>query len=150
MKEISGNLIKLAKEGKFDLIIHGCNCQKKWGAGIALSLKEELPLAYQADLDYDTPKLNEYSTCDDYDFTVINAYTQFYPGGSFYQNDTKEKRMESIKNVFIDLNKKYKGKHIGLPLIGCGYGGLDWDEVKLYIQMYLSDMEITVVHFDNT
>jgi O-acetyl-ADP-ribose deacetylase (regulator of RNase III) len=148
MEEVKGNLIKMAKEGKFDLIIQGCNCQKKWGAGLALSMSEELPLAYQADLEYNTPKLNEYSVSNDYNFTVINAYTQVYPGAPYFANDTKEKRMESIKNIFIDLNEKYKGKHIGLPLIGCGYGGLDWKEVKQLIQIYLSDMKVTVVHFD--
>jgi len=26
MKEITGNLITLAKEGHFDMIVHGCNC----------------------------------------------------------------------------------------------------------------------------
>jgi O-acetyl-ADP-ribose deacetylase (regulator of RNase III) len=26
MKVIKGDLIQLAKDGKFDLIVHGCNC----------------------------------------------------------------------------------------------------------------------------
>lgn len=35
MKVITGNLIKLAINGDFDVIIHGCNCFCKMGAGIA-------------------------------------------------------------------------------------------------------------------
>jgi len=35
VKEIDGDLIKLAKEGKFDVIAHGCNCFCTMGAGIA-------------------------------------------------------------------------------------------------------------------
>ncbi len=33
--EINGDLIKLALEGKFDVIAHGCNCFCTMGAGIA-------------------------------------------------------------------------------------------------------------------
>jgi O-acetyl-ADP-ribose deacetylase (regulator of RNase III) len=29
---IDGDLIKLAKEGKFDVIAHGCNCHSTMGA----------------------------------------------------------------------------------------------------------------------
>jgi O-acetyl-ADP-ribose deacetylase (regulator of RNase III) len=32
---IDGDLITLAKAGKFDIIAHGCNCLSKMGAGIA-------------------------------------------------------------------------------------------------------------------
>jgi len=34
-QEIEGDLIVLAKEGKFDVIAHGCNCQCIMGAGLA-------------------------------------------------------------------------------------------------------------------
>ena len=32
---VDGDLIKLAKEAKFDVIVHGCNCLSTMGAGIA-------------------------------------------------------------------------------------------------------------------
>jgi O-acetyl-ADP-ribose deacetylase (regulator of RNase III) len=50
MKTINGNLIKHALEGKFDVVIHGCNCSCTMGAGIAKSIKDQFPEAYQADL----------------------------------------------------------------------------------------------------
>ena len=34
-QELEGDLIKLAKEGRFDVITHGCNCMCTMGAGIA-------------------------------------------------------------------------------------------------------------------
>ena len=49
MKVVSGDLLRLTKEGKFDVIIHGCNCFCRMGAGIAKSIKEEFPQAYEAD-----------------------------------------------------------------------------------------------------
>lgn len=33
MKIIKGDLIKLALDGKFDVIIHGCNCFAQWEQG---------------------------------------------------------------------------------------------------------------------
>ena len=50
MKIIEGDLIKLAIEGEFDVIIHGCNCFGSMGAGIAKSIKNTFPEAYVADL----------------------------------------------------------------------------------------------------
>jgi O-acetyl-ADP-ribose deacetylase (regulator of RNase III) len=49
MTVITGDLLKLALEGRFDVIVHGCNCQCAMGKGIALSIKNEFPEAYQAD-----------------------------------------------------------------------------------------------------
>src|ERR1700761_477751 len=40
-EEIEGDLISLAKEGKFDLITHCCNCQNLMGAGIAPQMAKE-------------------------------------------------------------------------------------------------------------
>jgi len=37
-QEIEGDLIKLAKQGEFDVITHGCNCHNIMGAGIALQM----------------------------------------------------------------------------------------------------------------
>ena len=41
MNKIKGDLIKFAINGKFDVIIHGCNCFCTMGAGIAKTIKEK-------------------------------------------------------------------------------------------------------------
>lgn len=35
MKTMLGDLLSLAIDGRFDVIVHGCNCQCTMGAGIA-------------------------------------------------------------------------------------------------------------------
>lgn len=35
MKEINGDLVEMADNGQFSLIVHGCNCQSVMGSGIA-------------------------------------------------------------------------------------------------------------------
>lgn len=49
MKVMHGDLLQLALEGAFDVIVHGCNCQCVMGKGIALSIKEQFPEAHAAD-----------------------------------------------------------------------------------------------------
>ncbi len=50
MKVIQGDLIKLAQDKEFDVIIHGCNCQCEMSAGIARAIRNTFPEAYEADL----------------------------------------------------------------------------------------------------
>ena len=50
MNVITGDLLRFALDGRFDVIVHGCNCQCAMGKGIALSIKEQFPEAYAADL----------------------------------------------------------------------------------------------------
>ena len=54
MKSIRGNLLALARSGRFDVIVHGCNCRHAMDAGIAKQIKAAFPEAYAADLA--TPK----------------------------------------------------------------------------------------------
>lgn len=49
MKTIVGDLIHLAKDGVFDLIVHGCNCLCTMGAGIAKGIKAAFLAAFGAD-----------------------------------------------------------------------------------------------------
>ena len=50
MKRIEGDLIQKAKDGEFDLIVHGCNCFCTMGAGIAKQIKKNFPQAFEEDL----------------------------------------------------------------------------------------------------
>src|SRR5215831_95482 len=84
MKLVKGDLLKLAKEGAFDVIAHGCNCFCTMGAGIAKGVAIAFPEAYEADqrtLKGDRAKLGTCTSADiaigNGTLTVVNAYTQF-------------------------------------------------------------------------
>jgi O-acetyl-ADP-ribose deacetylase (regulator of RNase III) len=47
MKIIKGDLVKLALEGHFDVIVHGCNCQGVMNSGIARQIRINFPNAYE-------------------------------------------------------------------------------------------------------
>jgi O-acetyl-ADP-ribose deacetylase (regulator of RNase III) len=145
--EIYGDLIKMAKEGQFDLIAHGCNCKKNMGAGIAKTIAGKFPIAYKVDVE-STSKMGEISICEDYDeCIIINAYTQVYPGKNGHGKDTEFHRYEAIRSCMKEINKQFPEKHIGLPMIGCGLAGLQWNKVKKIIKEELQNLDVTVVFY---
>jgi O-acetyl-ADP-ribose deacetylase (regulator of RNase III) len=48
------------------------------------------------------------------------------------------------------MNHYFKGKHIGLPQIGCGLAGGDWDIVRNLIQEIMIDCDVTVVIYNQS
>ncbi len=146
MKIIQGDLISLAKDGTFDLIIHGCNCFHTMGAGIAKQIKKAFPGAYEADLKTkfgDLNKLGEYSFWKDEQtgLVVINAYTQFEPGPRF-EYLALDAFLVNLMCDF-DLNKS----KIGFPKLGAGIGGGDWNVIKNIFDKWLFDYDYTLVEW---
>jgi len=154
-QETDGDLIKLAKEGMFDVIAHGCNCHSTMGAGIA----PQMARAFGCDrfvmerigsdvnklgnIDYQTFVLGENTiwSLDDGknnrnepELTVVNAYTQFNYGRNHSDGDAKPLSYEALTLCMKKINIVFAGKHIGLPRIGAGLAGGDWERIKYIIQ----------------
>ena len=146
---IIGNLIGLAEQGKFDVIIHGCNCFCTMESGIAGSLKRRHPGVLQADMEFassgDKSKLGKYSQHivtmkPGRHFVVINAYTQYnYGRGKKYAD------YGAIKRVFRSLAPVLDGMRIGYPRIGCGLAGGDWKLVEGIINEAFEGMDHEMV-----
>jgi O-acetyl-ADP-ribose deacetylase (regulator of RNase III) len=162
--EVNGDLIELAKEGQFDAIAHGCNCMSTMGAGIALQMAKEFKCdRFKMETEWENPgfeKLgnidyngitygniayrisnpNDYYT-EDVSFTLVNAYTQFGIGYGSLDYEALTLCMRKINSVF-------KHKHIGLPQIGAGLAGGEWNRIKEIIKQELKDCKVTVVIYD--
>lgn len=89
MKIIEGDLVELALRGNFDVIVHGCNCFCTMGAGIAKTIKDVFPEAYEADIQTEKgsrDKLGGISYVvlnrNGYEITVVNGYTQYSTSGT--------------------------------------------------------------------
>ena len=127
MKTLEGNLIKLAEQGEFEVIIHGCNCFCTMGAGIAKQIKFSFPEAYEADLNTvkgDKSKLGKISWSEvetpNGKLIIVNAYIQFDWRGKGNKAD-----YEAIRHTFRKVKKQFSGKSIGYPAIGAGLAGGD-------------------------
>lgn len=146
MKEITGDLIQLAKDGEFNVIIHGANCFHTMGAGLAKQIRAEFPEAYEADLKTfygKIEKLGSFSSAERDGLVIINAYTQFEPG--------RNVDYTAIRGAFREV-KKYWGDtelKFGYPLIGCGIAGGDWDLVREIINIEFDGEDHTLVNYGN-
>ena len=149
MKTVKGDLIKLALNGEFDVIIHGCNCFCTMGAGIAKAIKAQFPEAFKADQATqkgDRSKLGNFTQAttihNGHFITVINAYTQFD-----YRGRGNKADYEAIRNVFRKLKIQFAGKRFGFPLIGAGLAGGDWKVISEIISDELQGEDYTLVEF---
>lgn len=149
MKEITGDLLALALQGQFDVIVHGCNCFCTMGAGIAKSVKKQFPEAYAADQETqpaDEAKLGSYSQASivrgDTRFVIVNAYTQYDWRGYGVKAD-----YAAIRTVFASLRQEFSGLRIAYPLIGAGLARGDWDQIAAIIEEELAGMDHTLVRF---
>jgi len=150
MNTIKGDMLKLALDGQFDVIVHGCNCFHTMGAGIAKSIASKFPEAFEAD------KLTEYGSSEklgslsigviergSVKFTVINAYTQFQWRGRGRKVD-----YEAISKCFGTISELYPTSRIAYPMIGAGLAGGDWDIIQKLIVTELTGLDHTLVLFD--
>jgi len=142
MKIVSGNLITLAQQGEFNVIVHGCNCFNTMGSGIAREIREKYPDAYEADLAYsrqgDYMKLGNYSVMLGKRFNIVNAYTQFnFSRGSDVFEYT------SFAMILQKLAYDYPSCKFGLPKIGCGLAGGDEARIMAMIEDFSQVIEKT-------
>lgn len=149
MKAVTGDLLQLALNGKFDVIIHGCNCQCVMSKGIALSIKQSFPEAYAADCSTgkgDERKLGTFSDAqvvrELHSFHVVNAYTQLHWRGAGVKAD-----YEAIRKVMKAVKSRFAGKRIAYPKIGAGLAGGDWEVIRGIIDEALVGEDHTYVEF---
>ncbi len=150
MKHAKGDLIELALAGKFDVIIHGCNCFCTMGAGIARQIRDTFPQAYEADLTTlagDIEKLGSYTkarvTVLGNTLFIINGYTQYH-----YEGDGVLADYDAIDTLFRQLKTKFEGLRFGYPKIGAGLANGNWDTIAKIINRALDGEDHTLVTFN--
>lgn len=148
---VSGNLIELAKEGKFTHIGHGCNCFNTMGAGIALQIAKHFPAAVTVDQltrKGDIKKLSNYTVAHQAmmdttkSFNIVNFYTQFQPGKFFMPS-----ALDLALYKFCYEEDTDENTHLGIPWIGCGIGGGNIKDVTKILKHYSESIKITVVDY---
>jgi len=149
MKTIKGDLIRLAFEGQFDVICHGCNCFCTFGAGIARQIAVKCPEAAIID-NYtrrgDAKKLGHFTAAEiergKTKFIVVNAYTQFGCNINKVNVD-----YDAIRSCFQLIKEKYTGKRIGYPKIGAGLAKGDFSIISKIIDEELVGEDHTLVEY---
>lgn len=137
----------LLRQDDVDAIVNTVNCVGVMGKGIALQFKNKWPANYSA-----------YEAACKARQVRPGAMFVFDSGGLVKPNyiinfPTKDhwrgkSRIEFIHNGLADLVVQIKRlgiRSIAIPPLGCGNGGLEWDEVRLLIEQAfaaLPDVEV--------
>ena len=144
MKVIKGDAVTAVIDNEIDLLLHVANCQGKMGSGIALTIKQRIPSAYEAYKNFEEDKGLTLGTLSS-NGTVINLHAQEfygYDGKRYLDYEALAKSLEIVKNAIDKHEKTYK---IGLPFkMGCDRAGGNWEIVSSIISHYLSKHEILV------
>lgn len=146
MKYVKGDLLKLAPTGS--AILHSCNCQGIWGAGIALSLRRHSEVAFR---DYERicksnrPEylLGKVCISRSTDYTIISAFVSNRYGSG---KDPKELILHHTAMAFKDLAGMLDPKELHMPKINSGLFGVPWESTEVLIHEFLErkGIEVTV------
>jgi len=151
-QKVTGNLVTLALAGKFDVVVHGCNCQHVMGAGVAKQLAQAFPAVVEADLQttkgveklgtvsYAFPTLANGET-----LIVANAYMQAYYGKYHHAFN-----YDALRSCFEQIKRDLEGLHIAYPAIGAGLGLGDWRFIQPIIDEVLEGETHTFVSLPQT
>lgn len=129
---------------KLNYLIHGCNCQKTMGRGIAKEIKRRFYGAYECDL-YGNSSIGDYSVyMDSLTHYIFNAYTQIHWKNGM-DNDSIEDRYKYIKNSLIAIKDEWSSlnepTNIFIPLIGAGLAGGEWVRIRKIIYSIFSNTQ---------
>jgi O-acetyl-ADP-ribose deacetylase (regulator of RNase III) len=153
LQHTTGNLITLAENGEFNIIVHGCNCFNTMGSGIAKEMRERYPTSYFADCHTasgDRNKLGTYSFVATDKFMIINAYTQFNYNRQGERNDVFE--YTAFKLILEKLAHLSGSNNFGFPYIGMGKAGGDTDRIMAMLEEFAEKISekggtVTLVQF---
>lgn len=151
IKKVEGDLLDDAHE--FNVIIHGCNCFNTMRSGVAKQIVQKYPEAKEADnltKKGDESKLGDISVgavrIGENPLFIVNAYTQYNFGKDGTRYASYNAIREALKRT-ADVLLKGNEYKVGLPQIGAGLGGGDWDIIEKIIRDELRDYDVTVITY---
>ena len=137
--EKKGNIL----DSEMECIVNTVNCVGVMGRGLALQFKHKYPNMYE---DYRNKCLNKQIKLGEvylYEDTSSKKIINF-PTKNHWKNKSN---IEDIENGLINLCDKidkFGITSISIPPLGCGLGGLNWDDVYPLIIKYMTDLNIQV------
>ena len=152
LKRVKGDLLKLAEEDNFAVIVHGCNCFHTMGGGIAKEISEKYPMAYAIDCAQtkygDYSKLGSWTSFYTGKFVIINAYTQFD-----MSNGQDVFEYTAFQLILQKLVRLGNGTKFGFPYIGMGLAKGDATRIIGMLEKFAADIEAiggsaTLVEYD--
>jgi O-acetyl-ADP-ribose deacetylase (regulator of RNase III) len=158
LQHAQGNLLTMAEQGQFDVVVQGCNCWNTMGGGIAREIRERYPEVAAVDAATKKGDYNKLGNWTEHTaigrhrepqsyYTIINAYTQYN-----MSQGTDVFEYTAFQLILQKLAKLYGHKRFGLPYIGMGLAGGNKDIIVPMIQQFAEQVTrtggtVTLVEF---
>lgn len=130
------------------VLVNTVNTVGVMGKGIALEFKKRYPEMF---------KLYQ-SKCDDKSFDIGNLllwkkdekWVLLFPTKKHWRSPSKLSDIEKGLEKFAQNYDKLGIESIAFPKLGCGNGGLDWEDVKPIMEKHLKNLPIHIyIYLDN-
>ena len=143
VKVESGNLLK----SEVDALVNTVNTVGVMGKGVAYQFKQAYPentKAYESACKRNEIKLGQMFVTFTGQFQpslIIN-----FPTKSHWKANSRIEDIESGLADLIRVVKEHQIRSIGLPPLGCGFGGLRWEDVRPLIERAFESVPDVAVH----
>ena len=125
-------------------LVNTVNCEGFMGKGIAYEFSKHFPKnneKYQKACEYGDLKIGEILLCEEKGKIIANFPTKYK-----WREKSKISHIERGLQRLAGLILERKIQSIALPPLGCGNGGLSWDEVKTLIKKYFGNPRFENIH----
>lgn len=142
-----GDILRVDTEA----LVNTVNCVGVMGRGVALQFKKAFPenfKAYKAACDRDELQLGSmfvYDLC-----RLVNPrYIVNFPTKRHWKGKSRLEDIESGLKALVQEVHRLGIHSIAVPPLGCGLGGLEWNEVRLRIEQAFEDVpDVDVLLFE--
>lgn len=138
-----GNLL----EDNFEALVNAVNTVGVMGAGIALQFKQKFPEMfdqYEADCRENRVKLGKMHVFKLHSQTSSPKYIINFPTLEHWSDQATLETIEAGLRDLVRVIKEQNIHSIAIPPLGCGIGGLKWEDVKVLIEQTFRDEDIQV------
>lgn len=143
---MTGNLIDALANGEVGFAVQGCNCFVRMKRGLAAEVRQRIPAAVQADrrtLMGGFSKLGTYTSVEWPAGTgrrFVNGYIQAHWGRRLNREPVNEDGTplicdySAVRKLLRSLHKDFRRDWVlGMPLLGCGLAGGDWERLAAIV-----------------
>ncbi|MBB5938209.1 type II toxin-antitoxin system antitoxin DNA ADP-ribosyl glycohydrolase DarG [Streptomyces zagrosensis] len=143
IQESQGNLL----EADVEAIVNTVNTVGVMGKGIALQIKQAFPenfKQYKAACDRGEVKIGEVFVHDAHHLGP-RRYILNFPTKRHWRGKSRIEDVEAGLNGLVEVVRRHKIKSVAVPALGCGNGGLSWDDVRPMIYSAFEALPTTEV-----
>ena len=136
------NIVHNIFDAKTQVIVNPVNLVGVMGAGLAKEMKERYPemfKKYKLACDKGVFKEGQLQLCKQSDVWILN-----FPTKRHWKEASDLDLIEKGLQAFVNTYEQKGITSITFPKLGCGLGGLSWDEVGLLMHKYLDPLPIQI------